>query len=146
MRCAECGAEFPGEESCLDRFHSFLAAEHEYPEAFGVHGLFVLAYHAQHPSLCKLWVRAHYRETLREMFAEGRPWREVLSWPKDRKKRQEAVDRIKARAPDFPEIGHPIPGEMTVAHLDPPESPDYPSEYPRKVESWAKSLAEHRLD
>lgn len=146
--CAECGAEFPGEESCLDRFHAFLAAEHRHPEAFDMHGLFVLAYHVQHPSLCKPWMRSHQRETLREIFVEERSWREVLSWPKDRGQRQEAVDRIKARlsgATDAPEVGHPIEGEMTVADLGSPDSPDYPSEYPQRVESWAKSLAEHRL-
>ena len=33
MRCAECGADLPGEESCIGRFHALLAAEWEHPEA-----------------------------------------------------------------------------------------------------------------
>ncbi|MBA2376619.1 MAG: hypothetical protein H0V75_10920 [Rubrobacter sp.] len=148
MRCAECGAELPGEESCADRFHAFLAAEHRYYEAFSMHGLFVLAYHVQHPSLCKPWMRARQRETLREIFVEEKRWREVLSWPKDRRLRQAAVDQLKEQpvgATDTPEVGHPIEGEMTVVDLGSTDSPDFPSEYPQRVESWAASLAEHRL-
>jgi hypothetical protein len=148
VRCAECGAELPGEERCNDRFHALLAAEQHHPEAAAMHGLVVLAYHAQHPSLCKPWLRAAHGESLYEIFGEGRPWREVLSWPKDRARRQEAVDRVKERfaaAPETPAFGHPVGGEMTVADLGTPGSPGYPSEYPSEVESWAKSLAENRF-
>lgn len=148
MRCAECGAELPGEERCKVRFHALLAAEWEHPEAAATHGLFVLAYHAQHPSLCKSWLRAAHRETLREIFGKGRPWREILAWPKDRTRRQEAVDRVKERfagAPGTPAFGRPVAGEMTVADLGTPGSPGYPSEYPSEVESWAKSVAENRF-
>lgn len=138
----------PGEESCLDRFHALLAAEWEHPEAAAMHGLFVLAYHVQHPSLCKPWMRARQREALREGFVEGRPWRDVLSWPEDRRQRQAAVDRLKddpVGATDIPEVGRPIEGEMTIVALGLPDSPDYPSEYPQRVEAWAAPLAEHRL-
>ena len=148
MRCAECGAELPGEERCKDRFHVLLAAEQHHPEAAAMHGLFVLAYHAQHPSLCKPWLRAAHRESLREIFGQGRPWREVLSWPQDRTRRQEAVARVKERfagAPGMPAFGHPVAGEITVADLVTPGSLGYPSEYPSEVESWAKSLAENRF-
>jgi hypothetical protein len=148
VRCAECGAELPGEERCKDRFHALLTAEWEHPEAADMHGLFVLAYHAQHPSLCKPWLRTAYRETLREIFGKGRPWREVLAWSKVRTRRQEAVDRVKERfagAPETPAFGYPVAGEMTVADLGTPGSPGYPSEYPSEVESWAKSVAENRF-
>jgi len=148
MKCAECGAELPGEEHCKDRFHTLLAAEQHHPEAAAMHGLFVLAYHAQHPSLCKPWLRAAYRETMRDIFGKGRPWREVLAWPKDRMRRQEAVDRVKERSagvPETPAFGHPVAGEMTVADLGTPGSPGYPSEYPSEVEFWAKSVAENRF-
>ena len=37
-----------------------------------MHGLFVLTYYAQHPSLSKPWLRAAQREWLREIFAEGK--------------------------------------------------------------------------
>ena len=113
-----------------------------------MHGLFVLAYHTQHPSLCKPWLRAAHRESLREIFGKGRPWKEVLSWPKGRARRQEAVDRIKERfadTPGTPAFGNPVAGEMTVADVVTPGSPGYPSEYPSEVESWAKSLAENRF-
>ena len=148
MRCIECGAELPGEERCKDRFHALLAAEQHHPEAAEMHGLFVLAYHAQHPSLCKPWLRAFQEETLREIFGEGKPWREALSWPKDRTGRQEAVDRSKGRfssGPRTPALAHPVVGEMTVADLPTPGSSGYPSEYPDGMESWARSVAEHRF-
>jgi hypothetical protein len=149
VRCAECGAELPGEETCIARFHALLAAEWDHPEAAEVHGLLVLAYHTQHPSLCeKLWLRSAQRQALREIFGKGKPWRRVLAWPKNRMRRQESVDRVKERysgAPPTPVFGHPLTGEMTVADLPAPGSPDYPSEYPDKVESWARSAAEHRF-
>jgi hypothetical protein len=148
VRCPECGAELPGEERCVDRFHLLLTAEQHHPQAAAMHGLFVLTYYAQHPSLSKPWLRAAQRESLREMFGEGKDWREVLSWPEDRARRQEAVDRAKehfARAPETPEVGRPVEGEMTVIDLGMPGSPGYPSEYPSRVKAWARSVAEHRV-
>ena len=148
MRCPECGGEIPGEERCVDRFHLLLAAEQHYPEAAAMHGLFVLTYYAQHPSLSKPWLRAMQRESLRRIFGESVGWREVLSWPEDRARRQEAVDRAKGRfalVPEMPTIGHPVEGEMTVADLGAPGSLDYPSEYPARVEAWARSVTEHRF-
>ena len=147
MRCVECGAEPSGEETCLDRFHALLAAELNEPEAFSVHGLFVLTYYAQHPSLCQPWMKAANRETLREAFGEGRDWREVLAWPKDRARRQEAADLMKARHASTlaaREFGEPVAGELTVVELPVPGSPQYPSEYPGRVEAWAWSVNEHR--
>jgi hypothetical protein len=148
LRCPECEAELPGEERCVDRFHLLLAAEQHHPEAAATHGLFVLTYYAQHPSLSKPWLRAAQREWLREIFAEGKDWREVLSWPEDRTRRQEAVDRTKGRfacAFGLPEVGRPVKGEATVADLGTPGSPGYPSEYPARVEAWARSVAENRV-
>ena len=133
----------------MDRFHLLLAAEQHHPEAAAMHGLFVLTYYAQHPSLApKPWLRAAQREALREIFGEGREWREALSTPEDRARRQEAVDRAKerfARAPETPKVGRPVEGELTVADLGTPGSPGYPSEYPARVEAWARSVAEHRV-
>lgn len=85
---------------------------------------------------------------MREIFREDLPWQEVLNPPKNRTRRQEAVDRTKERFSDgteTPTIGHPTPGEMTVADLPAPGSPSYPSKYPRAVESWARSVAESRF-
>jgi hypothetical protein len=50
-----CGAVLPADEGCTDRFHLLLAAEQHYPDSAAMHGLFVLTYYAQHPSLSKLW-------------------------------------------------------------------------------------------
>ncbi len=148
MGCAECGAELPGGETCLDRFHTLLAAEQDHPEAAAMHGLFVLTYYAQHPSLCKPWLRAAQREAMREVFGEGRDWREVLSWAEDRARRQEAVDRSKARhaSGSGPLVGGvPIAGEATVVELPDRNSLEHPSAYPARVEAWARSVAENRF-
>ena len=148
MRCGECGAELPGEETCLDRFHTLLGAEQDHPEAAAMHGLFVLTYHAQHPSRCKPWIQAMHGETLRAVFGESRPWREALAWPNDRMRRQAAVDQLKARHAGDDRavvVGVPITGEVTVAGLPVPSSPLYPATYPAAVEAWAKSVAEHRF-
>jgi hypothetical protein len=49
MHCSECGADLPGEETCLDRFHALLAAEKPGNEAAQMHGLTVLTFMVQHP-------------------------------------------------------------------------------------------------
>jgi hypothetical protein len=85
---------------------------------------------------------------MREIVGQGRDWREVLSWPPSRQRRQYAVDQQKERFADVPEtrvLGHPITGEMTVADLSIPGSIRYPSKYPDKVTAWTKSVAEHRF-
>lgn len=148
VRCFECGAELPGAETCRDRFHALLAAEWDHPEAAAMHALFVFTYHAQHPSLCKSWLRVWQREVMREIYGQGRDWRAVLAWPRDRARRQEAVDRARSRhvgACGIPMVGEPIAGEATVADLPAPDSPRYPSEYPAAVEAWARSVAERRF-
>ncbi len=148
VRCSECGAEPPGDETCIDRFHALLAAEQDHPEAAEMHALFALTYYAQHPSLCKPWLRAAQRETMREIFGQGREWREVLVWPRDRRLRQEAVDQLRTRysgEAHAPAAGTLVAGETTVVDLPTPGSPRYPSAYPAEVEAWARSVAERAV-
>lgn len=124
----------------MDRFHSLLAAEQDYPEAAAVHGLFVLTYYAQHLSLCKPWLRAAQRETMCQVFGEGRDCWEVLAWPRNRARRQGSVDQAKAvHAADLgaPAVGACSAGEVTVADLPVPGQRQYPSEY------VARSVAAH---
>jgi hypothetical protein len=108
-----------------------------------MHGLSVLTYHAQHPSLSKPWLRAWQCEVMREMYGQGRDWRAVLAWPRYRARRQEAVDRAKSQPAGA--CGTPMVGEATVVDLPAPGSPRYPSEYPAAVEGWARSVAERRF-
>ena len=85
---------------------------------------------------------------MREIFGKGRQWREVLDWPKDRVSRQKDVDRAKERFADAAQAtaaGRPVASEMTVADLPAPRSTGYPSEYPGKVEVWARSAAQNRI-
>src|SRR5689334_15156205 len=78
MECTECGALLPGDETCQDRFHALLAAEVRNAELMHVHGLTVLTYHLQHPSLTKPWYQAAGYDLMRRMFEPGCDWLEVL--------------------------------------------------------------------
>lgn len=138
--CVECGADLPGAETCFDRFHAVLAADHEgIPEAFAAHGLFVMTYHGQHPSRVKPWLWAAHRERMREIFGRGRDWRVVLA----ENRRPGVVDRLKlaTMAEETPVVGEPIVGELTIAEID----PAIPPGHVERVEAWARSVAEHRF-
>ena len=140
MRCAECGAHLPGEETCLDRFHAILEADYRgVPEAFAAHGLVVFTYHAQHPSRVKPWLRAAHRAGMRQIFGRGRDWRVVLA----ENRRPGVVDRLKpaSMADETPVVGGPIVGELTIAGFDPAIPPGHVA----RVEAWARSVAEHRF-
>jgi hypothetical protein len=140
MRCAECGADLPGEETCLDRFHAVLEVDYlGIPEAFAAHGLVVFTYHAQHPSRAKPWTRVAHWEGMREIFGRGRDWRVVLAG----NRRPGVVDRSKAAdgARETPVVGKPVAGELTIAGIDPAIPPGHVA----RVEAWARSVAEHRF-
>ena len=145
MRCAECGADM-GEETCLDRFQALLGAEYHSPEAGQMHGLTVLTFHIQHPSLTKPWYQVSGYEFLRRMFGEGRDghdWGEVLT-EGGMQQRQKNVTRWKATmGPNMPPeiVTQPLPGEMTVADLD----PDAPPGHAGRVLAWARSVATSRV-
>ena len=108
MRCEECGADIPGEETCLDRFHAVLAAEVENDELREMHGLTVLTYHLQHPSLTKPWFQVTGAETMRRVFAGGEDWGGVLMevHPRGVGRRRSAarVARMKAASDWTPRI------------------------------------------
>ena len=85
---------------------------------------------------------------MREIFGQGRDWRQVMAWPHSRQRRQHVVDQQKERFADVPETmirEHPITGEKTVADLSLPGSAGYPSKYSNEVTEWAQSVAEHRF-
>jgi hypothetical protein len=65
----------PGDEGRMYRFHLLLAAEQHHSEAAVMHGLFVLAYYAQHPSLSKVWLRVAARGHARDIRTRSRPAR-----------------------------------------------------------------------
>src|SRR5689334_967870 len=116
MECAECGATLPGEETCQDRFHAVLAAEWHNPELARMHGLTVLTYHVQHPSLTKPWYQAAAYDALRRSFGEGRDWSDVLM---EGRREGTAQRRVKAWKQAYagstmpPEVvTSPVPGEM----------------------------------
>ena len=78
MTCTECGADLPSDETCRDRFHVLLAAESHNQELARMHGLTVLTYHVQHPSLTKPWYQAWGYEILRRSFGQRQDWWDVL--------------------------------------------------------------------
>ena len=146
MRCEECGADPPGESMCLDYFHALLAAEVENAELRSMHGLTVLTYHLQHPSLTKPWYQVFGKEVMRRVFADGEDWGNVLmeSHPRRIGRRADAeVARLKAAGgatmPGWV-VTQPIAGEITVAAV----SPGAPSGQTEQILAWARSVAEHR--
>jgi hypothetical protein len=148
MRCEECGADVPGDEPCLDRFHALLVAEVENDELRRMHGLSVLTYHLQHPSLTKPWFQIAGAETMRRVFVEGEDWSSVLMevHPRGigRRRSAAAVARFKAASgaimPDWV-ISGPIPGELTIADIDLTATAGQADE----VLNWARSVADCRL-
>ena len=146
MRCEECGADIPGDETCLGRFHVLLAAEIDNEELRGMHGLTVLTYHMQHPSLTKPWYQLFGARVLQRVFGRGEDWGDVLmeTHPRRNGRRADAaVARLKAAAgPTMPDwvVSHPIAGELTIATIDPGASPG-PAQ---QVLAWARSVAEQR--
>ena len=161
MRCAECGAELPGMETCEERFHALLAAEAENAESARTHGLTVLTYHLQHPSRTKPWYWAFGAEVMRRAFGGGEDWRDALAtvagraggydrsrnrWRQvgPRKGWARAFNERKAAAgaamPARAAMG-PIAGEATAADVD-PEAPAGQEEH---VLAWARSVAAQRF-
>ena len=147
MECAECGATLPGAETCEERFHALLAAEQYNAELFRMHGLTVLTYHLQHPSRTKPWYQAAGYDTMRRSFGEGRDWWEVLSEGRRRGTAEREVarwkDAYKASGATMPPwvVTRPVPGELTVADVDPLA----PSGQAEQVLAWARSVAEGRV-
>jgi hypothetical protein len=148
MRCEECGADVPREETCLNRFHALLAAEVENDELRQMHGLTVLTYYLQHPSLTKPWFQVTGAETMRRIFSGGEDWRSVLmeAHPRGvgRRRSAAAVARMKAASngimPDWV-IAHPIPDELTVVSIDPTATTGQAD----AILDWARSVAQRRF-
>jgi hypothetical protein len=140
MHCAECGAELPGDETCLDRFHALLAAEKPGNEAAQMHGLTVLTFMVQHPvsGNTPAWYAAAGRMMLHEMFGKGRGPVAVLAEMRQRTQADDWRERVTAAyAPGPP---GPVPGETTVAALDPAVPPGHAA----RVVAWAWSVAQAR--
>jgi hypothetical protein len=109
-----------------------------------MHGLTVLTYYLQHPSLTKPWFQVYGAEVMRRVFAGGEDWRGVLMevHPRGvgRRRSEAAVARIKtasgATMPDWV-IAHPIQDELTVADIDPAATAGQGN----KILTWARSVA-----
>lgn len=161
MRCLECGAELPGEETCGERFGALLAAEVENEELRRMHGLTVLTYHLQHPSRTKPWYQSWGAEVMRRAFGAGEDWvgaieaaagrpggfdRERNRWRRvgPQKGWERALNERKAAAgtetPGWA-IAEPIAGEATIAEVDLAA----PSGQTEQVLAWARSVAAHRF-
>lgn len=148
MRCPACGAELAGGETCLGRFHALLAAEVGSVELRQMHGLMVLTYHLQHPSLTKAWFQVAGAETMRRVFGQGEHWQGVLLEGHPRGVGRRTAAAIAARRkraapaamPDWV-IAHPVPDELTVVSINPHAA----TGQAEQVMCWARSVAEHRF-
>ena len=150
MKCTECGAELPGDETCLDRFAAVLAAERDeagnLTVAFETHGLTVMTFYLQHAGgsgYTKRWMLKGAEAAMRQIFVEGRNQAEVLLTGQ-RATRQKAATIAKT-APGAHDLittsAGPQPGELTIATLDPASLEDHFE----RVMAWARSVAEHRV-
>jgi hypothetical protein len=150
MKCNECGADLPGDETCTDRFGALLAAEMDADgkptEAWYVHGLTVMTFYLQHAGgigYTKRYQVEFAEKAMRRIFVDGEDQADVF--PTDqRAARQKAATAAKAapgaNAP-IKEIRGIQPGELTVASLDPANL----SGHRERVMAWARSVAEHRV-
>jgi hypothetical protein len=143
MTCAECGAALLGDETCQDRFYALLGAESHNAELARMHGLTVLTYHLQHPSLTKPWYQEAGYNVMRRSFGAGRDWREVLeegrTYLHSAAFQQWKRDYGTILSPEI--VTGPIPGELTVAAVD----PTAPGGQADQVLAWARSVAENRV-
>ncbi len=139
MHCTECGADLPGEETCLDRFHALLAAEKPGNEAAQMHGLTVLTFMMQHPvsGNAPAWYPAAGRMMLHEMFGRGRGPHAVLAEMRQRTADADWRARVVAA---YGAEQQPGPGETTIAAIDPAVPPGHAA----RVIAWAWSVAEAR--
>jgi hypothetical protein len=140
MYCSECGADLPGEETCLDRFHALLGAEKPGNEAAQMHGLTVLTFMVQHPVSggTPAWYPAAGRMMLHEMFGKGRGpfavFAEMRQRTQDNDWRAHVTAAFGAGSPG------PVPDETTVAAIDPAVPPGHAA----RVVAWAWSVAKAR--
>lgn len=112
-----------------------------------MHGLTVLTYHLQHPSLTRPWYQIYGKVVMRRVFADGEHWGDVLmeTHPRRIGRRADAeVARLKtAGGPTMPAwvITQPLAGELTVTTV----SPEEPAGQAEQVLAWARSVAEYRF-
>jgi hypothetical protein len=146
--CGECGSALPASGACIDHFHILLAAEVASLELRGVHGLTVMTYSLQHPSLCKPWYLDWGRETMRRVFRDGEPWNSVLleEHPRGVGRQRSAAALAKrksegsAKMPDWV-VKQPVADELTVTSIDGAATDGQAAQ----VEAWARSVSEHRI-
>jgi Family of unknown function (DUF5946) len=150
VRCNECGADLPGDETCTDRFGALLAAEYDengnFTIAARVHGLTVMTFYLQHAGgigYTKRYQVEFAERAMRRLFVGGEKQEDVF--PTDqRAARQRAATDAKAAPGAHDSITQILgvqPGELTVASLDPANLDGH---YER-VMTWARSVAEHRV-
>ncbi|MBA2596112.1 MAG: DUF5946 family protein [Chloroflexota bacterium] len=147
MGCQECGADVPDAETCLDYFHALFAAEVDNDELRRMHGLTLLTYNLQHPSLSKPWYQLFGAEVMRRVFVRGENWSDALmeTHPRGvgRQQADAAVARLKTGGPSvMPDwvITRPVPGELTVTCVDLASVESQGD----MVTAWARSVAAHR--
>lgn len=136
--CAECGAIYSdARDSCAQRFQALLALDHSREEPWGSrHGIVFSCYSLQHPLqqpyevLERSWLVLH-----RLVMAGDDPARLFAGL-----RRGKDIRPTDWNAPPLPEP--PAPGchyDVTIANLGDFE----PTEYPARVDAWAKATYEH---
>lgn len=134
QKCPRCGAEYPSDEQCRNRFERSMALEYENPAAWGaVHHLTVLCYMLQHNEYSReVWLEA--RKMLAQ-FIEGDITPDTM-----RKRNRSKFDSAHrtwsvTKGPKLPEFDAVV-WSRTIAdiRLDDPET------YCADVRLWAVSI------
>jgi hypothetical protein len=133
-KCPQCGAEFPSDEQCRDRFDLCMAMEYENPAAYGaVHHLTVACYMLQHNAYSReVWLEA--REMLAQFIREGMTPAEMRKQKRSRFDSGHRKRRVTA-GEKLEEFGT-IVWSRTIADV----RLDNPRVYRADVELWVTSV------
>ena len=130
--CPQCGATFPHDQRCRDRFDADQTREFEQPAYFAVHQLSAPCYLLQHNGYSRAgWLWAH---SLLAQFVAG------LSPAEARQQQRGAVDSVR-RSCSFTK-GARLPGVAAIAwtRTIADVRTDTPEHYRADVRAWAASI------
>jgi len=134
QKCPQCGAEFPDDEQCHQRFDQCMAMEYENPNTFGaVHHLTVACYMLQHNRYSPdAWIEA--RKMVAQFLQEGITPAEMI---RQNRSRLNSIHRRwsitkGAKLPEF----NTIVWTRTMANI----RFDNPKVYCADVKLWATSV------
>lgn len=149
MKCKECGAELPATETCQERFSGLLIAERDNARNmrydFDLESLTLMTFYLQHAGgsgYKKRWQVEFAKNSFRQLFFEGHALSEIFpTTQREARQKASAAKGIPGAKDLITTSLGPLPGELTIATLDPISSPDFFEQ----VMAWVRSVADHRV-